>query len=60
MILALCKTIPGMTAEDAFHHAWRVDHEGSSIVHTCPLEPAELYRDQLRSFGLRATIESAA
>jgi ATP-dependent Clp protease adapter protein ClpS len=32
---------------------------GKAHVITCPLERAELYRDRLKSRGLRATIEKA-
>ncbi|MCE9581289.1 MAG: ATP-dependent Clp protease adaptor ClpS, partial [Planctomycetes bacterium] len=39
------------SAEKAFRHAVEVDATGVTILETCPLEVAELRRDQVKGYG---------
>ena len=59
VVAALVKSVPSLKVPDAVHIMLEAHNEGRAVVITCPLEPAELYRDRLRSFGLGATIEKA-
>lgn len=59
VVAALVKSVPSLKVPDAIHIMLEAHNEGRAVVITCPLEPAELYRDRLRSFGLGATIEKA-
>lgn len=54
---ALCRFIPGMTAERAHAHAWEVHTTGASVVVTAPREQAEHYGQQLAGRGLRVRVE---
>ncbi len=59
VVAALVKSVPSLEAADAVQIMLEAHNEGRAVVITCPLEPAELYRDRLRSFGLGVTIEKA-
>ena len=59
VVAALVKSVPSLKVPDAIHIMLEAHTEGQAVVITCPLEPAELYRDRLRSFGLGATIEKS-
>lgn len=59
VVAALVKSVPSLKVPDAIHIMLEAHNEGRAVVITCPLEPAELYRDRLRSFGIGATIERA-
>lgn len=48
----LLKYIPAMTPDTAWILTNQVHYEGQAIVWTGPLEPAELYHQQLRRQGL--------
>jgi len=39
------------STETAFQHAVEVDKTGRTILETCPLEKAELKRDQIKGYG---------
>lgn len=52
VVECLCKIIPGMNSDKAWSLAHQVDQEGASEVWAGPLEPAELYHQQLTSKGL--------
>jgi ATP-dependent Clp protease adaptor protein ClpS len=39
------------SAQRAFEHAVEVDKTGRTILETCPLEKAELKRNQVRGYG---------
>ena len=57
VVVALRKSVPGMTLGKATAVMWEAHTSGKAIVITCPLELAELYQQRLMSFGLTATIE---
>ena len=48
----LCRIIPGMNTDKAWNLAHRIDGEGAAEVWSGPLEPAELYHQQLGADGL--------
>jgi len=52
VVECLCRTIPGMTTDQAWNLAHRIDGEGAAEVWCGPLEPAELYHQQLGGDGL--------
>ena len=54
---ALCQIIPGMTRPKAHEHAWEIHTTGASVVATAPKEQAEHFGGQLKSRGLRVTVE---
>jgi ATP-dependent Clp protease adaptor protein ClpS len=49
----------GFTREKATKHMLQVHREGKSLVATETREKAELYHQQMQSFGLTVTIERA-
>ncbi len=56
----LLKYIPGMNLERAKELTFQVDREGQAVVWVGPLEPAELYHQQLSLEGLTmAPLEQA-
>ena len=59
VVASLVKSVPSLGVPDAIHIMLEAHNEGRAVVITCPLEPADLYRDRLRSFGLGATIEKS-
>ena len=48
----LCKIIPGMSEDNAWNLANKIDGQGSAEVWCGPLEQAELYHQQLQAEGL--------
>ena len=52
VVECLCKIIPGMNSDRAWTLAHQIDGEGAAEVWAGPLEPAELYHQQLSSEGL--------
>jgi ATP-dependent Clp protease adaptor protein ClpS len=52
VVECLCKVIPGMNSDKAWTLAHQIDGEGAAEVWAGPLEPAELYHQQLSSEGL--------
>jgi ATP-dependent Clp protease adaptor protein ClpS len=50
-VVVMLMRLFGMTAEEGYQHARRVDTTGRTIVATTTLERAELKRDQIRAFG---------
>ncbi len=59
VVRALVESIPDISSERAAEIMIEAHQTGRAVVLTCPLELAELYRDRLKSFGLRASIEAA-
>ena len=59
VVQALQKSVPQLTAKQAFRVMLEAHQSGSAVVIVCPLEQAELYRDRLKSFGLSVTIDRA-
>jgi ATP-dependent Clp protease adaptor protein ClpS len=59
VVQALLKSVPDLSQEDAVRIMLEAHNEGKAVVIVCPLEPAELYRDRIRSFTLGCTIEKA-
>ncbi len=58
VVHALVQSVPLSRAE-AIQIMLEAHQTGVARVITCPLEPAELYRDRLQSYRLTATIEPA-
>lgn len=50
-VIVMLMQLFGKSKERAYAHAQEVDSAGVTIVETCPLERAELKRDQIRAFG---------
>lgn len=48
----LSRTIPGVTLSDGYSFADKIHNDGSAVVWSGMLEPAELYWEQLCDFGL--------
>ena len=59
VVKALVQSVPGLGIRKAFRIMLEAHNNGRAVVIVCPLEPAELYRDRLQTFGLTATIEPA-
>ena len=59
VVRALMQSVPGLGVRKAFRIMLEAHKSGKAIVIVCQLEPAELYRDRLQTFGLTATIEPA-
>ena len=59
VVRALTQSVPGIGLRKAFRIMLEAHKSGKAVVIVCPLEPAELYRDRLQTFGLTATIERA-
>ena len=57
VVHALRRVIPGMSRAEALHIMFQAHTDGVAVVVVCPKEPAEHYRDGLRSYGLTSTIE---
>lgn len=57
VVRTLLRAVPGMSGPQAHGIMLEAHEQGLAVVIICPLEPAELYRDGLRSGGLIATIE---
>jgi ATP-dependent Clp protease adapter protein ClpS len=57
VVRALLSSVPELDAKRATEIMLEAHLRGHADVIACPLERAELYRDRLKSFGLRATIE---
>ena len=48
----LARVIPGVSLEQGHRLADRIHNSGQAIVWTGPREPAELYWQQLKDYGL--------
>ena len=59
VVRALVQSVPGLGIRKAFRIMLEAHNSGQAVVIVCPLEPAELYRDRLQTFGLTATIQRA-
>ena len=59
VVRSLVQAVPGLGIRKAFRIMLEAHNSGQAVVIVCPLEPAELYRDRLQTFGLTATIERA-
>jgi ATP-dependent Clp protease adaptor protein ClpS len=58
---ALAETIPGVTFDRGMQLANRIHNSGRAVVWTGHKEPAELYWEKLRAYGLTmAPLEPAA
>lgn len=49
---ALARVVPGVSLDDGYRIADKIHNTGRAIVWSGPLEPAELYWEQLRDAGL--------
>lgn len=59
VVQALLKSVPALSHEDAIGIMIEAHNEGRAVVIVCPLEPAELYCDRIRSFTIGCNIEKA-
>ena len=59
VIAALVKSVPSLSTERAMEIMMEAHTSDRAVVITCPLEPAELYRDRIKTFGLGVSIERA-
>lgn len=59
VVHAIVQAVPSVGPERAIEIMFEAHNNGVAEVIVCPLEPAELYRDRLKTFGLTATIEKA-
>ena len=59
VVRSLTKAVPVLGVRKAFKIMLEAHNSGKAVVIVCPLEPAELYRDRIQTFGLTATIEPA-
>lgn len=59
VVQALLKSVPELSEQDAIGIMIEAHNEGRAVVIVCPLEPAELYCDRIRSFTLDCNIEKA-
>lgn len=59
VVRSLLMCVPELDSSRAAEIMIEAHLNGKAHVITCPLERAELYRDRLKSRGLRATIEKA-
>jgi ATP-dependent Clp protease adaptor protein ClpS len=57
VVRALRRVVPGLSRVEALRIMFEAHTTGVAVVIVCPKEPAEHYRDGLRSFGLTSTIE---
>lgn len=57
VVRSLTRAVPALSIDEAVAVMEEAHQTGSAIVIVCPLEPAEFYRDRLRSAGLTATID---
>lgn len=57
VIMALLKSVPDLTEEDAVKIMLTAHEEGVALVIVCPQETAEYYQERILSFGINATIE---
>lgn len=59
VVRSIVRSVPKIGLVKAAAIMLEAHHHGKAVVTTCPKELAELYRDRLQSFSLRATIEPA-
>jgi ATP-dependent Clp protease adaptor protein ClpS len=59
VVLALLRTVPQLSTEDAMRIMLEAHTEGIAQVIVCPKETAEFYREGLEHHGLTSTIEPA-
>jgi ATP-dependent Clp protease adaptor protein ClpS len=59
VIVALCKSVPGLNVRRAMLIMLEAHHTGRATVIICPREQAEYYAERLGTFGLTVTIEPA-
>jgi len=57
VVHALRRVVPALSRTDALRIMFEAHTKGTAVVIVCPREPAEHYRDGLRSYGLVSTIE---
>ena len=59
VVIALLRSVPALTLDRAAELMAEAHTTGQAVVITCPLEPAELYRDRIQTYGLGALVERA-
>ncbi len=59
VVESLMKSVPGLTQPEAIDIMLETHENGRGVVIVCPLEPAEHYRDRIKSFKLGCSIEEA-
>ena len=58
VVRSITRSVPQVPVREAMRIMLAAHRTGVACVITCPLEHAELYRDNLQSCGLTATIEA--
>ena len=57
VIALFCQYIPGMNSTKAFELAWKIDHDGETIVFAGALAEAEEIAGKLAGGGLRVAVQ---
>lgn len=60
VVLALLKSVPGLSTEQAVMLMYEAHSQGCATVMVCKRESAEYFADRLGTFGLTITIEAVA
>ena len=57
VVQTLMQTVPSITQPQAVDIMMEAHSNGTALVITCALEPAEFYSERLKNHGLTSTIE---
>lgn len=57
VVMVLMQTVPSLTQPQAVDIMMETHTNGTGLVITCDIEPAEFYCEQLKSHGLSSSIE---
>lgn len=57
VVMALMQTVPSLSQAQAVDIMMAAHNDGTALVITCALEPAEFYSETLKSHGLSSSIE---
>jgi ATP-dependent Clp protease adaptor protein ClpS len=57
VVMALIQTVPSLSQPQAIDIMMAAHHDGTALVITCAMEPAEFYSETLKSHGLSSSIE---
>lgn len=58
VVTSLIKAVPRLSQAEAVGITEETHRTGTGLVIVCPQEHAEMYCDNIKSFGLRSTIEA--
>jgi len=57
VVMALIQTVPSLSQPQAIDIMMSAHHDGTALVITVAMEPAEFYSEMLKSHGLSSSIE---